>query len=212
MVFCFPCKSVGKHFNEDNTPPKPRPSAPATTTNGTANGNTRMPASDAPPTIPAPELNIKTDEKPTGPKVAIVIYSMYGHIAASKCTTALREAVPSLCTQWLSQSRAASRRQAAKPPFTSTFPLTGCRAFTDPHTFLITRIPETLPQDVLEKMHAPPKPAYPVIAPTDLPNFDAFLFGIPTRFGNFPAQWKVRYLRVSCYYVCRYLISGTIPQ
>ncbi|KZT20850.1 benzoquinone reductase [Neolentinus lepideus HHB14362 ss-1] len=39
-------------------------------------------------------------------------------------------------------------------------------------------------------MHAPPKPAYPVIAPADLATFDAFLFGIPTRYGNFPAQWK----------------------
>jgi hypothetical protein len=57
---------------------------------------------------------------------------------------------------------------------------------------LRARIPETLPEDVLAKMHAPPKPDYPVIAPTDLPKFDAFLFGIPTRYGNFPAQWKVR--------------------
>ena len=40
-------------------------------------------------------------------------------------------------------------------------------------------------------MHAPPKPDYPVIQANDLPKFDAFLFGIPTRYGNFPAQWKV---------------------
>ena len=40
-------------------------------------------------------------------------------------------------------------------------------------------------------MHAPPKPSYPILAPADLPQFDAFLFGIPTRYGNFPAQWKV---------------------
>ncbi|KAL0949700.1 hypothetical protein HGRIS_009737 [Hohenbuehelia grisea] len=39
-------------------------------------------------------------------------------------------------------------------------------------------------------MHAPPKPAYPVIAPADLTNYDAFLFGVPTRYGNFPGQWK----------------------
>jgi len=39
-------------------------------------------------------------------------------------------------------------------------------------------------------MHAPPKPDYPVITPDELANFDAFLFGVPTRFGNFPAQWK----------------------
>lgn len=39
-------------------------------------------------------------------------------------------------------------------------------------------------------MHAPPKPDYPVITPNDLTQYDAFLFGIPTRYGNFPAQWK----------------------
>lgn len=39
-------------------------------------------------------------------------------------------------------------------------------------------------------MHAPPKPDYPVIAPNDLTNYDAFILGIPTRYGNFPAQWK----------------------
>ena len=39
-------------------------------------------------------------------------------------------------------------------------------------------------------MHAPPKPAYPVLAPGDLKDFDAFVFGIPTRYGNMPGQWK----------------------
>jgi len=56
----------------------------------------------------------------------------------------------------------------------------------------ILRIPETLPQDVLTKMHAPPKPDYPVISPAELAQFDGILCGIPTRYGNFPAQWKVR--------------------
>lgn len=40
-------------------------------------------------------------------------------------------------------------------------------------------------------MHAPDKPAYKVLDAHDLPNFDAFLFGIPTRYGNMPGQWKV---------------------
>ena len=43
-------------------------------------------------------------------------------------------------------------------------------------------------------MHAPPKPAYPVISVDQLTNFDAYLFGIPTRYGNFPAQWKVSFI------------------
>lgn len=54
----------------------------------------------------------------------------------------------------------------------------------------VYRIPETLSQEILAKMHAPPKPDYPIIAPNDLTNYDAFIFGIPTRYGNFPAQWK----------------------
>ncbi|KAL6232392.1 hypothetical protein BDW75DRAFT_217894 [Aspergillus navahoensis] len=39
-------------------------------------------------------------------------------------------------------------------------------------------------------MYAPPKSEYPVAVPDTLKEYDAVLFGIPTRFGNFPAQWK----------------------
>lgn len=58
---------------------------------------------------------------------------------------------------------------------------------------LMCRIAETLPAEVLTKLYAPAKPNYPIITPEELVNFDAFLFGIPTRYGNFPAQWKVRF-------------------
>ena len=54
------------------------------------------------------------------------------------------------------------------------------------------RVPETLPQEVLALMHAPPKPDYPVIEPAQLAEFDGFLLGVPTRYGTMPAQWKVR--------------------
>jgi NAD(P)H dehydrogenase (quinone) len=57
-------------------------------------------------------------------------------------------------------------------------------------TATIYQVAETLPEEILAKMHAPPKGAYPVLAPGELANFDAFLFGIPTRYGNFPAQFK----------------------
>ena len=42
-------------------------------------------------------------------------------------------------------------------------------------------------------MHAPPKDtSIPEITdPSILAQYDAFLMGIPTRYGNFPAQWKV---------------------
>ncbi|KAH0565768.1 Minor allergen Cla h 7 [Trichoglossum hirsutum] len=55
------------------------------------------------------------------------------------------------------------------------------------------QVAETLPEEVLKKMHAPPKPDIPTITPADvttLLKYDAFLFGIPTRYGNMPAQWK----------------------
>ncbi|RPB00844.1 flavo protein WrbA [Choiromyces venosus 120613-1] len=54
----------------------------------------------------------------------------------------------------------------------------------------IYQIPETLDAVVLGKLGAPEKPAYPIISVSELPQFDAFLFGIPTRYGNFPGQWK----------------------
>jgi NAD(P)H dehydrogenase (quinone) len=39
-------------------------------------------------------------------------------------------------------------------------------------------------------MYAPAKPAFPIITPDELAKYDAFIMGVPTRFGNFPAQWK----------------------
>jgi len=88
------------------------------------------------------------------PKVAIVYYSMYGHI------------------KQLAEAEKAGLKKA------------GIEAD-------IFQISETLPQEVLTKMHAPPKPTdIPTIDAATLEKYDAFLFGIPTRFGNFPAQWK----------------------
>jgi len=89
----------------------------------------------------------------SGPKIAIIIYSLYGHIA--KLAESVKEGV-----------------EKAGGSVT------------------IYQIAETLPQEILAKMHAPPKPDYPIISPEELPEFDAYLFGIPTRYGNFPAQWK----------------------
>jgi NAD(P)H dehydrogenase (quinone) len=53
------------------------------------------------------------------------------------------------------------------------------------------QVAETLPEDVLSKMYAPPKnKEIPIITGDILATYDAFLLGIPTRYGNFPAQWK----------------------
>ncbi|KAH8555596.1 flavoprotein-like protein [Umbelopsis sp. PMI_123] len=54
----------------------------------------------------------------------------------------------------------------------------------------IFQVPETLTEEVLTKMHAPPKQDVPVITVDDLKNADAILWGIPTRFGTMPAQVK----------------------
>ncbi|SCU98933.1 LADA_0H16270g1_1 [Lachancea dasiensis] len=52
------------------------------------------------------------------------------------------------------------------------------------------RVEETLPDEVLEKMHAPSKPDVPLATAKTLEEYDAFLFGVPTRYGNVPAQWS----------------------
>jgi NAD(P)H dehydrogenase (quinone) len=86
-------------------------------------------------------------------KIAIVFYSMYGHIV--KLAEAEKKGIE------------AAGGQAD-----------------------IYQIAETLPEEVLTKMHAPPKTSYPIAEPDTLLQYDAILFGIPTRYGNFPAQWK----------------------
>jgi len=89
------------------------------------------------------------------PRIAIIYYSMYGHIRK------------------LADAQLAGIREA------------GGEA-------TLLQVPETLPQEVLTKMHAPPKDAnVPVLDDVqELTKYDGFLLGIPTRYGNFPAQWK----------------------
>ncbi|KAI9247627.1 flavoprotein-like protein [Sporodiniella umbellata] len=52
------------------------------------------------------------------------------------------------------------------------------------------QVAETLPEEVLIKLHAPAKPEIPIITVDALTEADAFIFGIPTRFGTLPAQMK----------------------
>lgn len=78
----------------------------------------------------------------------------------------------------------------------------------------IFQIPESLPEDVLTKMHAPPKDAdIPTLDdPEKLLEYDGFLFGIPTRYGNFPAQWKVRCSPPYCHQFSDSQLLTTSPQ
>jgi len=92
------------------------------------------------------------EKKQGSAKVAVVYYSMYGHIKAMA-------------------ERVAKGAQA-----------TGA-------TVKIFQVAETLPAEVLAKMHAPAKSdLYPVVTPNDLVEYDAIIFGFPTRFGAMPAQ------------------------
>lgn len=56
----------------------------------------------------------------------------------------------------------------------------------------VLQFPETLSSDVLKLMYAPGQDAskHKLVQISDLVEYDAFLFGIPTRFGSFPAQFK----------------------
>jgi len=88
------------------------------------------------------------------PKIAIVYYSMYGHIA--KMADAVKSGMEAA---------------GGKPD--------------------VYQVHETLSSEVLAKMHAPGQnPDIPFITPEILCEYDGFVMGIPTRYGNFPAQWK----------------------
>ncbi|KAH7321422.1 minor allergen Alt a 7 [Stachybotrys elegans] len=89
------------------------------------------------------------------PKIAIVYYSMYGHVR---------------------QLAEAEKKGIEKAGGTAD----------------LYQVAETLSDEVLAKMYAPAKPTdVPVLDdPAVLAGYDAFLLGIPTRYGNFPAQWK----------------------
>eukprot|EP00775_Hariotina_reticulata_P002619 gene2619-2920_t len=56
---------------------------------------------------------------------------------------------------------------------------------------VLYQVAETLSDEILGKMHAPPKAAdVPVIDPRTIAEADGFVFGFPTRFGMMCAQMK----------------------
>lgn len=54
----------------------------------------------------------------------------------------------------------------------------------------VKRVPELVPADVLEKAGAKADQKAPVATVADLTEFDAIIFGTPTRFGNMAAQMR----------------------
>ena len=54
----------------------------------------------------------------------------------------------------------------------------------------IKRVPELVPDDVARQSHFKLDQAAPVAAPGELADYDAIVFGTPTRFGNMAAQMR----------------------
>lgn len=54
----------------------------------------------------------------------------------------------------------------------------------------VRRVPETVPQEVAEKGHFKLDQKAPVATVDELPNYDAIVFGAPTRFGNVASQMR----------------------
>lgn len=54
----------------------------------------------------------------------------------------------------------------------------------------IKRVPETMPEDVARNAGAKLDQAAPVATPQELADYDAIIFGTPTRFGNMAGQMR----------------------
>jgi NAD(P)H dehydrogenase (quinone) len=54
----------------------------------------------------------------------------------------------------------------------------------------IKRVPELVPEDVAKKSGMKLNQAAPIATVDELPNYDAIIFGTPTRFGNMCAQMR----------------------
>ncbi len=55
---------------------------------------------------------------------------------------------------------------------------------------ILKRVPETMPPDVAQKYGAKLDQSAPVASPKELGEYDAIIFGSPTRFGNMTAQMR----------------------
>ncbi|KAJ7260177.1 flavoprotein-like protein [Mycena rebaudengoi] len=141
---CFPSKKQKDNFNDGEAAAKTKPKAAAAAAKSSPKGTEKDSAS---------AQSTLTGDVKKGAKVAIVYYSMYGHIRT------MAEAVKKGIEE--------------------------AGGIAD-----LYQVPETLPKEVLDKMYAPAKSDHPEITPAILATYDAFIMGVPTRYGNFPAQWK----------------------
>jgi NAD(P)H dehydrogenase (quinone) len=54
----------------------------------------------------------------------------------------------------------------------------------------VKRVPELVPDEVAKKSGYKLDQEAPIADPVELPDYDGFVFAVPTRFGNMPAQMK----------------------
>jgi len=54
----------------------------------------------------------------------------------------------------------------------------------------IKRVPELVPEEIAKKSHFKLDQPAPIATVNELPEYDAIIIGVPTRFGNMPAQMK----------------------
>jgi NAD(P)H dehydrogenase (quinone) len=54
----------------------------------------------------------------------------------------------------------------------------------------VKRVPELVPEEIARKSHFKLDQAAPIATVEELPDYDAIIIGVPTRFGNMPAQMK----------------------
>lgn len=54
----------------------------------------------------------------------------------------------------------------------------------------LKRVPELMPEDIAEKAGVKLDQAAPIATPAELADYDAIIFGTPTRFGNMAAQMR----------------------
>ncbi len=57
-------------------------------------------------------------------------------------------------------------------------------------TVAVKRVPELMPREVAEKAHVKLDQAAPIATVDELAEYDAIIFGTPTRFGNMAAQMR----------------------
>jgi hypothetical protein len=183
---CFPNKKQKNNFTDQPTEKSTKAEAPS---------------SSVLPPIPQLEETIEpTPSKPQetvtqtngkmarAPKVAIVIYTMYHHIAQRASLVSTLSQCYILITRVVAE--------AIKEGIEAVGGTVDILQYVASSQLLAVanvnhRVAETLPQEVLTKMYAPAKPDYPILTLEKFAQYDGWLFGIPTRYGTMPAQWKV---------------------